>query len=192
MIDDFKTIPVATNYEINSQKIVRNKSSGKIINPFVTHGLLYFSLKLAPYKHKQFPLHYLYSLTFPKPDKTQFFPIPSLGGKYEISRSGVVRNSKFKRIISFKKTQIYFSINGKHIRRSKHDLLWEVFGFRKKSNVKIPVILSKGNQRYFFDSLSQAAFFLQNLIHYSVSHIKSAYFTKRKADICGWHINYQI
>lgn len=58
-----------------------------------------------------------------------FYPIPSLGGKYEIDENGVVRNAKSKRLLATINNVSYsFFINSKKCCVSKLKLLDEVFG----------------------------------------------------------------
>lgn len=58
-----------------------------------------------------------------------FFPIPSLGGKYEINRKGVVRNTETKHIISTPKGKHHYRlyVNGVLICTCQSVLLAEVF-----------------------------------------------------------------
>lgn len=58
-----------------------------------------------------------------------FYPIPSLDGKYEIDKKGVVRNSQTKHIIKPRGGKSYypFSLNNTQIWRCRETLMSEVF-----------------------------------------------------------------
>lgn len=68
-----------------------------------------------------------------------FYPIPSLNGKYEINKKGVVRNAKTKRIIKEDDNCYSFCINYKRTVISKRRLLAEVFEFGKKDKKFYPI-----------------------------------------------------
>lgn len=73
-----------------------------------------------------------------------FFPIQSLGGKYEIDKDGNVRNAKTKRIKALKAgtTSYHFWFNNSHVWICRAALLAEVFGNPEKFQL-IPSVNGK-------------------------------------------------
>lgn len=56
--------------------------------------------------------------------------------------------------------------------------------------VPIAVTVSRGNEKYSFDTCRQAARFIAEREHYATGSIKY-YFGKRREEVHGWKINYQ-
>ena len=119
---------------------------------------------------------------------------------YEINNRGDVRNIKTGRIIKpwipkDRGNRIYFELYvGKPSERKKFlqtSLLWRTHGIvPKKSARLVPVIVSRGDERYSFDSCTHAAQFIARREHYSVDVVRY-YLNKRREEIFGWKINYQ-
>lgn len=122
-------------------------------------------------------------------DPTGWVPIPSTGGKYEVSQAGTVRNAKTKRRLKRKNNSYGFTLDGKLIWRSISNLRAEVFGITPQNIHKHHVIISKGYRRFYFDSFSDAAKFLMQSNFYSFEYFKRA-FRLRLPEVCGWKINY--
>ena len=123
--------------------------------------------------------------------------------KYEINQRGDVRNIKTGRLLKWwtrKKCvgeKIFRLFVGKsRWARDFHQtaLLWVTHGFIPKSNthsrIVVPVIVSRGNRRHYFDSCRQAAQFLAARVHYVAGYIEHL-LAKRREEIGGWRINYQ-
>lgn len=198
MKEDFLTIPDLPDYEINSALQVRNKKTRRIMKPRCDSRCkskyLFVAMKVEgrwtarevkALRIKALEAHY----------GSKFMPIPSFQGKYEITKQGQVRNAKTKRILKVKQgtgKNISFYIGGVSITRSITSLLWETFGIinRKKSRMRVPIIITKGNQRLYFDSEMDVARYLAPKVFLSIPGIYR-YFRLRKAEIYGWQINYQ-
>lgn len=138
-----------------------------------------------------------------KDDSWEQIPVAPL---YEINKSGIVRNIQTKRIIKpwipkdrKHDKQVFLRINrGDRRTKSFHvaGLLWLTHGIIPKrkthSRIVVPVIVSHGNnERYFFDSMRQAAKFLAPRIPLTARRIHNVLCTKRPKELDGWRINYQ-
>ena len=122
-------------------------------------------------------------------------PIPSLGGRYEITPNGYVRNAKTKRLLKRVAGCVRVRQKGsRNVNRYSIDsLLFEVFGviplkrvFREPQGVT----LIKGSEHYYLESIIKAAHFLAPRIHYSYSWTQKR-MTKRYTKIEGWQIIYK-
>lgn len=195
MMDNFLTIPKAPDYEINSALQVRNKKTGRIIkqridprgnHPFVALQVegRWTSRRLKGLRTKALEAQY----------GTNFVPIPSTHGKYEMNEFGDVRNAKTKKVLKARKgSGINFSLRlGKtSTTRSIDSLRWETFGTVKpKSKMRIPVELVKGGRRLFFKSQLAAAKYLAPRFFLTVGGAYR-YFQLRRAEIYGWKVTYQ-
>ncbi|MBQ7705369.1 MAG: hypothetical protein IJT73_08100 [Selenomonadaceae bacterium] len=117
-----------------------------------------------------------------------------LENKYEANLSGEVRNAKTKKFITPKKHNdcIYFNLtlNGKRTSVSVGKILYEVFGTPyRKGNRPVNVMIRKDGLSYKFESMVQAAKFLQGKIFYSQRQLLR-FMNERKKDICGWQVEY--
>ena len=125
--------------------------------------------------------------------------------KYEINQRGDVRNMKTGRLLKswipkgrIANKQVVLSIEKegkpKHLHVHVSSLLWLTHGIIPKrethSRIVVPVIISRGNERHFFDSCRQAAKFIAERVHYVADHIVHL-LSKRREEIYGWKINYQ-
>ena len=198
MKDDFLTIPDAPNYEINSQLMVRNKKTGRLLKIRQDDyknkkGYYCLCIKGKPKSYKAETLRLLAVEFNSARLGEKWVKIPSLNYLYEMTPNGTLRNAKTKRItkkyLIGKQFYYHLSINRKAVNRSLKKLLWETHGEIYIGRHKIAVTLTKNNQIYNFDSLAAAGRFLTNRVHYAFSTI-SSFFTKRIAEICGWHITY--
>lgn len=196
MKNDFLTIPDAPNYEINSELIVRNKKTGRILSPYCDvrgHKRTIVNLFIDGTRTSR-SIKLLRKQAV-EADKlcSSFVPIFS-APLYEINRNGSVRNKRTKKILKplkgRKAKSVNLYIDGVQTRCAISKLLFETFGIVKKG-IRVPLFISKGNQRFYFDTLSAAARFLMPRLFLSF-HAVYKYFTQRKADIYGWRINYQI
>ena len=196
MKNDFLTIPNAPDYEINSKLVCRNKITDKFLKPDIRHGkrgdYIYYRL-IVDKKIIRLSAKTLRNKAWAPFDKRIFYLVPSLDGKYEVTRTGVLRNVKSKRILKPKKIGIYQiqKPNGKIISISLVKIFWEVFGVLppKSSNTTKPVIVSQGNRCYYFDKKSAAAKFLAPIVFLSKSTIQAC-LSQRRKEIFGWEINY--
>lgn len=119
--------------------------------------------------------------------------------KYEINQRGDVRNIKTGRLIKprilknrvkTKRFELYIGEDCIRKNFTQANLLWLTHGIIPKRLPVIPVIVSRGNQRYYFDNCTQAAQFLSRRECYSVS-AAVYHLCKRREEIYGWKINYQ-
>lgn len=116
--------------------------------------------------------------------------------KYEISNHGRVRNirtGKIRKPLKSKNhiNQMSLCVDSEKKFFSIANLLWLVHGLiKKRTTTSLPVIISKGNERYFFDSARAASRFLGKREHYAAGSAY-CYLQKRRKEIFGWRINYQ-
>lgn len=196
MRNDFLTIPDTPNYEINSQLICRNKFTKQTLTLHPRPGKApYYSLRnkfTTKFTIKRSPeLLRRQAVAAAKPDT--FEPIPSTGGKYEISPRGVVRNSHSKHILKRKShghcVQLLLD-NGSYVVRSIKDLLWEVHGIILPRRFR-PQPCSAENQhgKFFFQNMKACARFLAPKIFLSVRTIAN-YLYRHDKFIGEWSINY--
>ena len=197
MIENFLTIPVAPNYEINSQLICRVKATGQVLKLQNDYkNFRYYSLrrpdKRGTIKRSPKALRQL-AVEAANPKKT-FSPIPSLDYRYEINMRGVVRNAKTKQVLKRKghgKCIVVHSGERKYTTRAIADLLWEVHGIIKKRRFR-PVPCSAENHcgKFFFPNLKACARFLAPKLHFSVGWVQQI-LTRRAASFCGWQFSYK-
>ncbi len=190
MKDNFLTIPDFPNYEINSELLVRNKKTGKFLKPVLRRGNLFVGLHNGIHcKRVSRSLKYCRVLALAATAKTIFYPVPSLGGKYEISKSGVLRNAALKYALKLDKTNAYcVTIDKKNKRISRNTLLNEVFG-TNKGRPRVQIVLNKNDCRIYFETASAAARFLSKIVFLGESRLRYL-FTNRKTFIKGWKVNY--
>ncbi len=191
----FYPIPSLENkYEINKKGVVRNAKTKHILKPVSRSGKQFiFSLNGKQVSRN---VEVLIAELFDK--EGNYLPIPSLNGKYEINKYGIVRNSKTKKRLSpFKRggesLVVSVKINGKDTHRSIPQLLWEVHGALPKKVWFLPpvaVTIQKGVEHYSFESIKKCAKFLSAKEYYSFSWVCHQLF-KRKENIYGWKIFYQ-
>lgn len=193
MKDDFLTIPDAPNYEINSELVVRNKSTGYILKPFFLRGQKRYQLCFGNISIIRLAETFL---TQAKSSNSKvdscWEKVPSLNNLYEINLQGELRNIKSKRLLKLKRNGCYETkINQKSICVSKKDLLWEVHGIIERKNAPLAVIAIKNKVAYKFDSLSQCARFLAPKVNYSIGNLLYKLSGCRVEKICDWEIFYQ-
>lgn len=198
MKDNFISIPDFPNYEINSQLVVRNKLTGRLLKPYTdTRNNRTIVNLFIDGKRTTRSIALLRKLAVEcSVNYNSFVPIYS-APLYEINRNGTVRNRRTKKILkpfrgSVNTFNLYITDGKRTIRRSISSLLFETFDITPKNyRPHVPLFISKGNQRFYFNNLSDAASFLAPRLFLSF-HSVYYYFRKRKADIYGWHINYQL
>lgn len=122
--------------------------------------------------------------------------------KYEINQRGDVRNIKTGKIIkpwirkdrkSDKQVYLLIETGGKAKSFHVSSLLWLTHGIVAKRSVRaklVPVIISRENEKYCFDSCSQAAQFIARREHYSAEYVQH-HLSKRREEIYGWKITYK-
>lgn len=194
--NDFLTIPDAPDYEINSELILRNKSTGKILKPQVKKGVPYYFVrtdKKPLYRTANSFRRQAVAAANPY-DSSRWLPVPSLGGKYELNNRGLLRNSVTKRILT---KIVHNRFIGFHIRSDDKksfvtlkNLMWEVYGVVPQS-LNSPVSCSVFKNGVFkkFDSLRDCAVFLAGFIYLSSETIEN-YLGKRCTEFYGWKIKY--
>ena len=122
--------------------------------------------------------------------------------RYEINKRGDVRNIKTGRLLkpltprgrgSVPQFFLYIK-DGRGRSFFQSALLWLTHGIIPKrknhSRLVVPVIVSRGGERHYFDSCNQAAAFIAKREHYSVITV-GIHLSKRREEIYGWRINYQ-
>lgn len=134
----------------------------------------------------------------------EWLPIP-VAPKYEINDRGEVRNIKSGRIVKpwipkdrVDDKQVFLRIKTGELKtKSFHvsSLLWLTHGIIPKrkthSRLAVPVIVSHGNERYYFDSCRQAAKFLAEREKKHSTRYIITLLGKRPKEIDGWRINYR-
>ena len=177
MRDDFLTIPNFPKYEINSKFQVRNKTTGIILTNHRKKHASYVTL-YSEKGHTDRNVTRLRKLaveaTFIKEE--YWLPVPSLNGRYELSKYGNLRNSRTLNHCKkyLRCNQFYFQVltDKGNIWVSLRSLLWEVYGEEyTPQNVRIPVTLKKDYMRAYFDTKRAAAKFLSNKTRYSFGWI---------------------
>ena len=196
--NDFLTIPDAPNYEINSELIVRNKSTGQILKGVVKHNVPYYNVISfnkricrtgKSFRHKA-------EVALITADSLHWLPVPSLNGKYELNDRGKLRNAVTKRILKkkFHNRFIGFDIRfgGKRLNVSLKNLMWEVFGVYYQPSNRTPLSCSarKNGVLKKFDSLKALAFFLADATNKASAVAIERYLNNRCPEFYGWKISY--
>lgn len=185
--NDFLTIPDAPNYEINSELICRNKTTGRLLKPQMQAGAKYYRVYLGKDNLIHRSAKNFYDSA--RLANAEWVPVPSLDYKYEFTPRGILRNRQSKRVIQL--CDGVFYIRNKHITKmiSPTSLLWECFGRIPTTSVKKPVILSKGGSQIYFESIAATARFLAEKTFYSFSRMIDL-LSEREKNIHGWNVNY--
>ena len=119
---------------------------------------------------------------------------------YEVDRRGRVRNATTGNFIKpWMRPQsngvYHFHVDGKIKKCTKNSLVWLTHGKILTSNthsrLPVPVIISHGNERYYFDTCRQAAFYLAKRDGNHTAKYTVTRFACRLKEIFGWKINYQ-
>ncbi|MBQ3337532.1 MAG: hypothetical protein IJG80_09030 [Selenomonadaceae bacterium] len=192
MKDDFLTIP-GTNYEINSKLICRNKKTGHILKSYMDKcGARCFNL-LVDGKPKSRSAEYWRRFAVDAVTSHTFMPIPSLGGRYEINLTGVVRNARTKKIIKPYPNKWVVQLcmgRGKKNTRAIRNLLWEVHGkIIKRRFQPCPCSAENNTGKFFFENLACCARFLAPKVFYTVDTVR-VYLYRRDPAIGEWKITY--
>ena len=191
MKNDFFTIPDAPNYEINSELVVRNKKTGRILKEsFKKGGRVHLAVEG---KSKHLRVNALRCKAVDAMQGDSWLPVPSLEYRYEVNMKGELRNIRTRHHLTLNRDGKYSTeIKGKKKSPSKTSLLWEVFGIIPKnyrSNKPVAVIAESNGEQVKFKSITEAAEFLSKIIFRPASTL-STYFGKRIAEIDGWKITY--
>lgn len=188
MRENFLTIPDAPDYEINSDLVVRNKKTGRCLKPIIKDGNAYYRLNLGGGKFrtaKTFRRQAVDAVT-----RTNFEPIPSANGRYEINNAGIVRNALTKKKLKpHNKSVRFFDGHNQYFYVTINSLLWEVFGRIPAKQAKISCTVENAHGKHFFPTMAAAAKFLAPKIFLSFGTLKT-YFHKRVPKIYGWQITY--
>jgi len=128
-MEEWRTIEEAPNYEISSDKLVRNKKSGRILRP--QRGEVQLMSRGARLGRSVNTLH---RRTFPTIDYDDFpwVTIPD-APRYEINKLGEVRNRRTGRILKTYYNQrgiecVQMRDAGYEITRSVPKLVWDLLG----------------------------------------------------------------
>lgn len=122
-------------------------------------------------------------------------PIKSLHGAYEMSDTGVLRNSRTKRILkgTLVGDNLRYSIrlDGKTTSRSHDRLFAEVFNLPYvEIHHAVGVTLQKDDEIFHFSSKTAAAEFLAERVYYSIGYIIQDFLNKYKSECFGWKVHY--
>lgn len=194
--NDFLTIPDAPNFEINSELIVRNKIAGNILKGVVNNKVRYYLLRIGDKTFYRSAKSFRRQAVVAAKNQSRWLPVPSLGGKYELSRSGKLRNSNTKRFLNLHTSRNYIGFrtwfNGKPKFVTLKSLLWEVFGITCSPSKRTPVSCSAVKNRIFkkFDCLRDLAAFLAAQNNKLSFYTIEARLSKRCSEIDGWKIKY--
>ena len=115
---------------------------------------------------------------------------------YEMDRHGRVRNRETGQILKVQKRgkscRVLLRIAPGHRKCfSINNLSWMTHGrVKSRTTVAFPVIATKGNERYYFNSLRATAKFLVVRENYSYGAV-FYHLVKRRKEVYGWRINYQ-
>jgi hypothetical protein len=121
----------------------------------------------------------------------QWFPVPSLNNKYEISQSGKLRNSKSKRILSPNGRQYVVMIDHKRASVTADKIFFEIFGtcrFLHRKNY-FPCIVHVGEDKIFFPHFNEAAAFIAEKKFYTQGTVREL-LSKRCPVVYGFPISY--
>lgn len=125
--------------------------------------------------------------------------------KYEINNRGDIRNIESGHVIKpwtpkdrkvDKQVNLRIETSGKKV-RSFHvaGLLWLTHGIIPKrqthSRLAVPVIVSHGNEKYYFDSFRQAGAFIARREKKHTAKYIAVRLSRRPKEFDGWRINYQ-
>lgn len=194
MKNDWLSIPDAPNYEINSQLVMRNRRTKKILAAYTDYkNFKYYSLRVSwrTGTVKRSPKTFR-AQAEAATVKGTFKPILSLGGRYEINKHGVVRNARTKRVLKSVRNGkvIKFGCNSEYSSRAVADLLWEVHGqIIKRRYRPQPCFIENAHGKIFFPHLRACARYLAPKISYAVLTVAS-WLGKRREQIAEWKISY--
>lgn len=185
--ENFLPIPDAPNYEVNSQFLVRNKKTGRILK--INHkGKVHF---FDGGKEFCFLAKTLHRQAVAAVKGGNWVPVPSLGNRYEINIHGKLRNAKTKKLLKMWKGCYVVKSGGKTITISKAKLLWETHGVvpQRNPSAPLPVVAECNGQKMYFKTFSALAKFLAPKIFYCVGTLKT-YLHKRIKTLAGWTFTY--
>lgn len=115
---------------------------------------------------------------------------------YEVNQKGQVRNAKTGHVLkpytSEKGDNAVCLCGGNGVKCfTANNLLWLTHGkIKGRSTIAVPVIITKGNERHYFNSSREAARFIARREHFSDKAVRY-YFRHRRKEAHGWRINYQ-
>ena len=197
MKDDFLTIPIAPNYEVNSELVVRNKKTGHILKEYRKHVVVWSGKRQF---HCTAKLLRRLALSAVEYKGTELSPrwvaVPSLNYRYELSCTGILRNAKTKRRLKMQIQQNHLRyrvpVDGRVASISLKSLMWEVFGVMPKISNRepVPTTICKGDKVLHFDSLMATAKFMVKVGRWALKSILGLLYNKRPNEIDGWAITY--
>ena len=194
MRNDFLTIPEAPNYEINSQLMVRNRRTGKILKSYFykTWG----STNVNLYVNKRYVVSDVDSLrkNAVAAYNDYWAAVPSLNDFYELNPKGILRDAKTKlcltKCVDGGRKVYRVNINGVECVCGVKELLEEVYDISPAVR-GVPVTLRHNKRAFKFDSLKTAARFLNERTEIKVGTLLG-YLSQRVTEIGGWNIKYGI
>jgi hypothetical protein len=121
----WKLLNEATDYEISSEKQIRNKTSGKILKIPNTGSI---SLVISPKNNASFAVNMLMNKYFPiEDDPTVVWKTLDDATNYEISSNGTIRHIKNYSIVKNINNSVALYINGKSGSKSVSNLMHKYF-----------------------------------------------------------------
>lgn len=202
MKNNFLTIPDAPDYEINSDLIVRKKSTGRILKATPRIGknfstvTLFNNSKVIKRNVETFRKQAVTAFKDSKIKSDDWWqPIPSLNNRYEINPKGVLRNARSKQVLSMQNCKGFHGyalrLNNKSVRRTVKSLLWETHGITCRLSVCPPIATTivKGAERLYFSTLADLSKFFVCTCNKKFDTVYR-YIRRRPAAAYGWNITY--
>lgn len=184
--EDFLLIPDAPNYEVNSDYVVRNVSTGRVRKPN-SHGTVLLECNGSRFSCNGETYYRRATAALDNDWK----PVPSLNGKYELSSTGSFRNVKTKRVLKpqWRCYRAYFTVvvENRMVWVPLDRLLAEVYDIRREPPPKI--LISQGGVRIPFATFSDCAEFLAQHAQCLASTLRNK-LTSRPGSLLGWAVHY--
>lgn len=127
-------------------------------------------------------------------DDAGWIPITGFSS-YEMLSTGAVRNRKTKLPLKVLARDTYNlrGDDGKNYTRSKSHLVLLMFGYKKRrSRLRLPVVVEKGRRRLYFDYMYEAFKFISSQFGYHWRWASNRYYLRGQREIGGWRIKKQI
>lgn len=196
MKNDFLTIPIASNYEVNSALVVRNKKTGHILKEHGSCFTLYAGKRKISRSGKSLRQLALSAVEYKGSDiSPRWVAVPSLNYRYELCCTGILRNARTKRCLKLQRRNNYlrYTIHfGKRtVDISLKSLMWEVFGVIAEvgKRAPIPTTICRAGRILHFGTLKATAKFIAKIRHRSSDYVRRL-LVKRVEEFDGWAITY--
>lgn len=185
--ENFLPIPDAPNYEVNSQFLVRNKKTGRILK--TSRGKVFFRDGNKAVSRLTVTLRHQ---AVAAAEGGHWEPVPTLGYRYEINIHGKLRNAKTKKLLKVRYRSYYdVCVDGKAKRISIKNLLWETHGIipTRHKRTPISIVAECNGVKMYFKTIAALAKYLAPKIFYAVSTLKT-HFAARIKSLAGWTFTY--